>query len=326
MEQGKTCLIDSHIHLSHGAFDGHFPYLKWEGGAVAREENGDRERLIAEMQARGIRACVEPGVGPDSLERLLDLARRYPDFLFPAVGVHPTRTWKYELVVWKDGKPERISRRLLWRERAGIAACAEREGVAAIGETGLDFHRRRSRQTGEEPGLLEQHRLRQLLWFVWQLRLAHKRELPVILHIREAHRCALLVLRLFRNRLHGGVCHCFTGGPELARRYVALGLKLGIGASLLQEDPDGPLNRAVRETALEHLLLETDGPFVKPPCPGISQKQWKKARNTSLILPAVAERIAELKSVSTEEVLRITSANAGSLFGIPETASKETEE
>ena len=76
------------------------------------------------------------------------------------------------------------------------------------------------------------------------------------------------------------------------------------------------LEQAVIKTPLEYLLLETDSPYVKPYCPDIPKKQLKKVRNTSLILPAVAQRIAELKGISYDEVLKCTSENAKRLFGI----------
>ena len=130
---------------------------------------------------------------------------------------------------------------------------------------------------------------------------------------------ALRILRRNRLKLHGGVCHCFGGGPDAARAYTEeLGLCLGIGGTLLM-DPEisEPLREAVRAVPMEYLLLETDGPYVRPAKPErITGKKWMKARNTSLILPAVAEEIAKLKGVSAAEVIRVTEENTKRVFGI----------
>ena len=108
----------------------------------------------------------------------------------------------------------------------------------------------------------------------------------------------------------------------MAKVYTQeLGLCLGIGGSLLMEGERSlALAEAVKETPLSYLLLETDGPYVKPKRPeAIPKKQWEKARNTSLILPAVAGRIAQIKGISEEEVIRVTDENVHRVFGIGRT-------
>lgn len=294
-------LADSHVHLSHRLFDNCIPFLKTDGGSIVREK-GSRERLLAEMKACGVRFCIEPGVDPESNRRLLALAEKNRGYLFPAVGIHPTRCFTFS--VFEGGR--RVSKRLPLRAFRELAELAGRKEIVAIGETGLDFHLPRRKQ----------HRARQFVWFVFQLCLAHRRKLPLILHVREADEAALRILRLFGSRIRGGVCHCFSGTPEQARRYVGLGLKLGIGAALLWDRGDD-LVRTVRETPLEDILLETDAPHVRPPVDGMSKGQMKRTRNSSLVLPAVAARIAEIKGVSCEEAARITTETARRVFGLP---------
>lgn len=302
-------IAESHIHLSHRSFEAAFPFLSFDGKEFRVETDGTREGLICRMRESGIAFCVEPGVSLDSNQALLALSRSHRGFLFPAVGIHPTRTYRYSTA---GSKGENTVKYLRWKERGQLARLAGDPAVVAIGETGLDYHHRRK----------EQHRLRQKAWFLWQLALADRMGLPVILHIREADRDALRILRRARTRLHGGVCHCFCGNAETARAYTELGLALGIGGSLLgRPELRANLEEAVRATPLDMLLLETDGPYVKPECPNLNGKQRKRARNTSLILPAVAERIAELKGVSREEVERMTLENAVRIFGL--SAGKE---
>ena len=224
--------------------------------------------------------------------------------MFPAVGVHPTRTFSYNTV---DSVGQNIVRRLRWDQRTAIEQYAQNPQIVAIGETGLDYHLSRK----------EHHRLVQKAWFIWQLELAHKKKLPVILHIRDAHRDAVRILKMFRNKLHGGVCHCFIGTVDDAAQYLELGLMIGIGGALLTNSTNRyDLEQAVMQTPIENILLETDGPFVKPNCSNISKKQLSKARNTSLILPTIAKRVSELKGITFEETLKITSGNAVRLFNL----------
>lgn len=296
-------MIDSHIHLTHRKFDNVFPYLQTDPGFSILTETGNRTKVIAALKEAGVSFVVEPAIDLKSNEKILALARKENGFVLPAVGVHPTRTYAYQAVRRTAEGVEKAVVRLLWADRKKIASYAKDPQVAAIGETGLDYHLKRD----------QQHRFRQTIWFLWQLELAHRHRLPVILHVREADRDAIRILRLFRRRIHGGVCHCFRGGPDLANAYTALGLMLGIGGSLLTNHA-GELEEAIRQTPLEHLLLETDGPYVKPTCPELTQKQRYAARNTSLILPGVIRRIAELKGVPYEAVEQITDENAKRLF------------
>ena len=281
-------MIDTHFHKHRKSFSQTFPFLQYRDGRYEIVAEGNAALLDAYLDAAGVESYLEPGVELESNAAALAAAQTDPK-LHVAVGVHPTRC---------IATP--------WRERRRLAAWAKDPHVVAVGETGLDFHYARP----------EQHRFRQLCWFLWQLRLADRLRLPLVLHVRGADAAALRVLRLFRTRLHGGSVHCFQGDAALARQYTALGFSVGIGGALLQEDA-APLCEAVRALPLERILLETDAPFVKP-LTGLeaqmSKKKLRSVRNTPLILPAVIERIAALKGVSPEEVERVTSANARALF------------
>lgn len=299
-------IVDSHIHLSHFSYNGEFPYLSFEDGDYVIRR-GTREQLIEAFKSAGIEYCVEPAIGIESNSDILSLADRFPGFLFPAVGVHPTRTYRYKTV---DRKGKKGFVKLSRKQQKRLSDFLEHPGVVAIGETGLDYHLPRK----------EQHRFRQKQWFVFQLKLAHEHNLPVILHIREAEVDAIRILKKYKHYLHGGVCHCFNGSIESADKYTRLGLKLGIGGALLMNTPKKQdLEQVIIQTPLESIILETDGPYVKPDCPAISQKQMRKARNTSLIIPQIARRISDLKGVPLEEVLEVTSKNAITLFGLNKT-------
>ena len=284
-------MIDSHIHLSYKLYNQVFPYINTVDGNYMIEY-GSRDELIKLEKNAGVACCIEPAIDVNSNRLLLDLAAAYPGFIYPAVGNHPTRCVRSTV-----------------RDFRRVREFAADGKVIAIGETGLDYHYDRK----------EQHRFRQKIWFKWQIGLADKLRLPLILHIRMAHEDAIKILRKNRAKLHGGVCHCFVGDASVAKIYTEeLGLCLGIGGSLLmRSEISEPLSEAVKETPLEYLLLETDGPFVKPVKPGnITKKKWEKARNTSMLLPAIASKIAEIKGITSEEVIRVTEENTKRVFGI----------
>ena len=124
MDEKKTYLADSHVHLSHGLFNSSFPYFRWEGDRSVREENGTREALIDKMKEQGIRFCVEPAVELESNERLLALAERCPGYVLPAVGIHPTRTFSFDRRR-REAAPQAAA---LEGQSPGGPLCGQREG------------------------------------------------------------------------------------------------------------------------------------------------------------------------------------------------------
>ena len=281
-------IIDSHAHYAHASFSGNFRYLSWEDNWVLKE--GTLEDLLAGMQERGIAISVEPGISLDFNDKILALAQRYPGRIFPAVGCHPTRCI-YEK----------------WSDRKRLEDYCTRPGVVALGETGLDYHHPRE----------EQHRVKQFLWFLYQLRLARKHRLPLILHIRDADSDAIRVLKLFKPK-YGGVVHCCGEGWKYISEYLKLGLHIGIGGVLLNPARNERLKAAVPMIPLERIVIETDSPYVLPYCKDVlPPKLVRRARNSSLILPRVIDEIARLKGVSSEEVERVTAENAIGLYRLP---------
>ena len=246
---------------------------------------------MQEMEGADIRYFIEPGVSLQSCEEVLHLAGEHPGKIFPAMGIHPTRS------VFEK-----------WSDRKKLDAFAKMPGVIAIGECGLDYHYKRE----------EQHRLKQHIWFLYQLDLAWRLKKPVILHVRDAHEDALRILRWHPARKLGGVIHCFYGSREIAEQYLKLGYHFGIGGSLLQqEERAGALWEAIKHIPLDKILLETDAPFILPYCKDVIQpKLLRRARNTSLILPAVIRKIAELKNLSAEEVETAVAENTIRLFAL----------
>ena len=284
-------IIDSHAHYNNNAYKKPFRYLSYdEEGYILKE--GELSQLIQEMVDAEIPYSIEPGVSLQSCEEVLQLSAEYPERIFPAIGIHPTRS------IFEK-----------WSDRHKLAAYANTPGVIAIGEIGLDYHYKRK----------EQHRLKQHIWFLYQLNMAWKMKLPVILHVRDAHEDALRILRWHPARKLGGVIHCFYGSKEIAEQYLKLGYHIGIGGSVLQlEERAKNLWEAIPHIPLDRILVETDAPFILPYCKDVIQpKLLRRARNTSLILPAVINKIAELKDISADEVELSTTENTIRLFALP---------
>ena len=284
-------IIDSHAHYNNNAYKKPFRYLSYDKAGYALKE-GDREELCQELLDANIPYSIEPGVSLESCKEVLELVAQYPGRIFPAIGIHPTRS------IFEK-----------WSDRHKLDAYANTPGVIAIGEIGLDYHYKRE----------EQHRLKQHIWFIYQLNLAWKIKLPVILHVRDAHEDALRILKWHPARKLGGVIHCFYGSKEIAEQYLKLGYHIGIGGSVLQlEERAKDLWEAIPHIPLDRILVETDAPFILPYCKDVIQpKLLRRARNTSLILPAVINKIAELKDLSADSVEQATTGNAIQLFNLP---------
>lgn len=292
---GVSMIIDSHAHYNNNAYKKPFRYLTRNKDGYALAE-GDRDQLFQELLDANIPYSIEPGVSLQSCEEVLQLCAEYPDRIFPAMGIHPTRSI-YEK----------------WSDRKRLDTFAKIPGVIAIGECGLDYHYKRE----------EQHRLKQHIWFLYQLDLAWRLKKPVILHVRDAHEDALRILRWHPARKLGGVIHCFYGSWEIAQQYLKLGYHIGIGGSVLQlEERAKDLWEAIPQIPLNRILVETDAPFILPYCKDVlPPKLLRRTRNTSLILPAVIEKIAQLKGISAEEVEQAAAENAIRLFNL--SVSKE---
>ena len=284
-------IIDSHAHYNNNAYKKLFRYLTYDNDGYSLKE-GELPQLMQEMEAANIRYFIEPGVSLQSCEEVLQLCAEYLGRIFPAIGIHPTRS------IFEK-----------WSDRHKLAEYVNTPGVIAIGEIGLDYHYKRE----------EQHRLKQHLWFIYQLNLAWRMKLPVILHVRDAHEDALRILRWHPARKLGGVIHCFYGSKEIAEQYLKLGYHFGIGGSVLQlEERAKDLWESIPHIPLDRILLETDAPFILPYCKDVLQpKLLRRARNTSLILPAVIKKIAELKKIPADEVEQATTNNVIRLFRLP---------
>ncbi len=240
--------------------------------------DGDREALFDDMRSKGVEYIVNIGASISSTKATLMLADRYP-FIYGAAGVHPSETKELTL---KD---------LEWLKKA-----AGHKKVVAIGEIGLDYY-------WPEPD-----RETQKKWFVRQLKLAEETGLPVVIHSRDAAKDTLDILKTWDAHKTKGVIHCFSYTWELAKEYLSMGYYFGIGGVLTFKNAK-KLVEAVEYIPMEKILLETDCPYLAP-------EPFRGKRNRSDYIYYVADKLAELKNISREEVLRITGDNARDFYGI----------
>ena len=234
----------------------------------------DREAVLSSLPERGVGLVIDPGCDGPSSQTAVALSRRYPH-VYAAVGWHPEE-WES----W-TGESMALIRRLL-----------EEPKVAAIGEIGLDYY------WDKDHKALQQEMLER------QLFLALEKDLPVIIHDREAHGdCLEMVLRYPALR---GVFHCFSGSPEMAERLLELGWYLGFDGPVTYKN-NKKAAAVLAVTPLDRILVETDSPYMAP-------EPVRGRRNDSANLPHVLRRIAELKGVTPEEMERLTWDNGLRLF------------
>ncbi len=232
----------------------------------------DREELLSGMHQKGVGYIVNVGASMESSQRTMALAAEYP-FIYGAIGVHPSET---ENLTEED---------MQWlKERSADPK------VVAIGEIGLDYH-------WETPEKDIQKK-----WFERQLALAGETGLPVIIHSRDAARDTLDILKGWQKEKTKGVIHCFAYTKEMAREYLNMDYYFGIGGVLTFKNARRLLE-AADYIPMERILLETD-------CPYLSPEPYRGKRNQSGHIELVAERLAELKKLTKEEVLAQTWQNA----------------
>lgn len=239
----------------------------------------DQESVLADLPHKGISPVINVGASIASTRTTLELAQKY-DFIYAAVGVHPSDI---------DGLNEETF--------AWLTQQTTYEKTVAVGEIGLDYYWDK-----------EGHDL-QKYWFIRQLELAGEKKLPVMIHSREAAADTIEIMKKYGKDLNG-VIHCYSYSPEMAQEYVKMGYFIGVGGVVTFKNAK-KLKETVKEIPLESIVLETDCPYLAP-------EPFRGKRNCSLYISYVAEKIAELKGISAEEVIRQTEENAKQLYQINE--------
>lgn len=240
----------------------------------------DRDAVLARAKEAGVDYIVNPGADLQTSQNAVLLASKHAH-IFAAVGVHP-----------HDAKDMDDSVLQL------IAHLAKKPKVVAIGEIGLDFHYDLS------PRDVQRH------WFVEQIRLAKNLGLPIVVHDREANQEIFDTLRAEKAFETGVLLHCYSGSAELAKQYLKHGATLSIAGPITFSNARKTVE-VVQTVPLEHLLIETDGPYLTP-------MPHRGKRNEPAYVRFVAEKVAQIKGITADEVAEQTCMNALKFFKIKE--------
>jgi TatD DNase family protein len=225
----------------------------------------------------GVSNAICVGYDLPSSEKAIAIAAQYPH-IYAAVGFHPENLQEYS--------EENIEK---------LKVMLQNPKVVAIGEIGMDYHWK------EMPPELQKRA------FERQLTLAEELDLPVIIHAREATADTLEILS--RHKSVEGVLHCYSGSAETAKILIDWGFYIGFTGVLTFKNARHPVE-SVGVIPKERLLLETDCPYMAP-------VPWRGKRSCSPMIQSVAEKMAEIKGVSPQEMIDIAAENARKLFRIP---------
>ena len=237
----------------------------------------DRDEVIARARAAGVKRMIVVGCDVESSQMAFELAASELD-LYPTAGIHPHDAC---------GATEDA--------RATIEALCARPECVAVGETGLDFFRDHSSRSD------------QIESFHWQLDLARRLELPVIVHSRDAHEETARILSAYGEVR--GVMHCYTMGSEELTPYLAAGMYISFSGVVTY--PKNDANRlAAAAVPLDRILIETDCPYLAP-------QPMRGKRNEPAFVTEVLRTIAEVRKMSAEELAEATHANTRRLFALP---------
>lgn len=240
----------------------------------------DREQLLSKLQENGIECIVNIGANVERSRLSIALSEIYPH-VYATVGVHPDDVGELN-----DKKFEEL-RQLSFHEQ-----------VVAIGEIGLDYSRE------------ELDKELQKKWFLAQLDLAKERDLPIVVHSRDAAKDTIDILKGEHGQGQKGIIHCYSYSVETAREFIKMGYYFGIGGVVTFKNA-AKLKEAVKEIPLDRIVLETDCPYLAP-------TPFRGKRNDSTFLSYIAEEIAIIKEISVEDVIAVTTQNTKTIYQIKE--------
>ncbi len=273
----------SPLTTHHSLFIIHYPpstmhFIDTHTHIYSEEFDNDRDDMIFRAKEHEISHMFLPAIDTKYHERMLSVSTRYPGMCYPMMGLHPTSVkadFMNELKIVSDYLAD-PSRKFY-----------------AIGEAGIDLYWDKTHEKEQRTAL------------EFQFDLAIQHNLPVVIHTRNSMDIVLSMIEARKDARIRGIFHCFSGNSEQAGRAVRLGFLLGIGGVVTYKNSG--LQSVVEQTQLEHLVLETDAPWLTP-VPN------RGKRNEPAYIPLIAQKIAEIKGVSLQEVADTTSRNGRRMF------------
>ncbi len=240
------------------------------------EFNSDIDQIILRSKQSGVEKIYLPAIDSQTTQQLIQLEIKYPSYCIAMMGLHPCYV--------KENYKAELEK---------VSSLLQQRKFAAIGECGLDFYWDKTFEK-EQYEALEQ----QIEW-------ALEYQLPIVLHTRNATQETIDVIKKYADKGLKGIFHCFGGSADEANQIIETGFYLGIGGVITYKNSG--LDKVINEIDLKHIVLETDSPYLTP-VPN------RGKRNETSFLKIIAEKIAELKNCSYEEVANATTQNALSLF------------
>lgn len=238
----------------------------------------DRDKILSELKNYGVTNIVNIGSSMKTSKSSVELANKY-DFVYATVGVHPSETGEMTEADIEE-----------------LKHLSKNPKVKAIGEIGLDYHY----LPDDVPPEVQRK------WFARQLDLAKELSMPVVIHDRESKGECLEILK--DKKISNGVVHCYSGSAETAKKILDMGMMISFTGVLTFKNARRAVE-ACKIIPLERMMIETDCPYMAP-------EPHRGERNFSGYVEFVARKMAEIKNVTYEEVVKITDENAKRFYGI----------
>lgn len=244
----------------------------------AEEFEADRSEVVHRAISEGVKKFFLPNIDRTSIDGMLALEKQFPENCFAMMGLHPcsvNEVYEAELGIVEE-----------WLGRRKFSA---------VGEIGMDYHWDKTFVPQQKEA------------FSRQIGFAKKYKLPIVIHQRECFHDLFEIVKAQNQEALHGIFHCFTGTLEEANKIISLNsFKMGIGGALTYKNSKLP--EVLKQIDLKHIVLETDSPYL-PPVP------YRGKRNESSYITFVAQKVAEIKGITAEEVAEVTTRNAEEIFG-----------
>ncbi len=244
----------------------------------ASQFNEDRVEVMQRALDLGVKRFFIPAIDSETTESMFALEKQFPENVFLMMGLHPTHI--------KENFKEELAHVKKWLDKRNFYA---------VGEIGIDLY--------WDKTLLKQ----QQEAFKIQINWAKEKNLPIVIHCRDAFDEIFEVLEEMKDEKLFGIFHCFTGNLEQAKQAISYNMKLGIGGVVTFKN--GKIDQFLNKIPLKHIVLETDAPYLAP-------TPFRGKRNESSYLLQVANKLATIYNISIEELAKITTQNSKDVFGI----------
>jgi TatD DNase family protein len=238
----------------------------------------DIDKVISRAKENGVSKFIFPAIDSSHFENMHNLKNRYPENIYLMIGLHPTDV--------KENYKEELD---------FVTKTLKNHNYVAVGEIGIDLY-------WDKFFLKQQQQA-----FRFQIRLAIKNDLPIVIHCREAFDEIFEILNEENCETLRGVFHCFTGNLDQANKAISLGFLLGIGGVVTFKN--GGIDKFLNQIDLKHIVLETDSPYLAP-------VPFRGKRNESSYIIYVLEKLSELYKIPKEEIALVTTNNAKKMFSL----------